>query len=187
MRITWMPAGLAAGLAAAAITGGAVMAQGGDEAGNGAPDGSETREEVIVRDTDTSIASIVNDDVDASAEPDDLSVRVAEILGIDTQAAHDAMVQADTAVEPNPDLSGEGNETDQDVDSMSVEAEGLSYLEYGNRIGVILGLDGERIAQAIAQAYEELYAIERDIRDTGSGRDAESKYESDKQSAEPAG
>ncbi len=181
MKRKWVSAGLIVGLLLTAITGGAVMAQSGDEAGNGAPDGSETREEVIVRDTDTSIASIVNDDVDASGEPDDLSVRVAEILGIDTQAAHDAMVQADQ-VELGS-LHTDGHADTGDADSMSMEAKGLSYLEYGNRIGAILGMDEERIARAIAQAYEELYAIERDIRDNGSGRDAESKYESDKHPA----
>ena len=31
--------------------------------------------------------------------------------------------------------------------------EGTSYLEYGNGIGAILGLDGERVAYAIAQAF----------------------------------
>ena len=69
---------------------------------------------------------------------------------------------------------------------MSVEAEGPSYLEYGNRIGAILGVDGERVARAIAQAYEELYAVERDIRDNGSGRDKEGKYDSGKHPAGPA-
>ena len=182
MRIKWIPAGLAVGLLAAAITGGAVLASGGDEAENGDPDA----EEVIVEDGDVSVLSIENTDVE-TGEPDELSVRVAEILGADTQATHDAMVQADAAVEPNPGRSREGNESDQDASSMSVEAEGPSYLEYGNRIGAILGVDGERVARAIAQAYEEIYAVERDIRDNGSGRDKEGKYESDKQPAAPAG
>ena len=175
MRGKWIPAGLVVGLLAAAITGGAVLASGGDEAGNGGADA----EEVVVKDGDVSVLGIENTDVQ-SGEPDDLAVRVAEILGTDTQATHDAMVQADAAAGPNPGRSGEGNESDQDADSMSVEAEGRSYLEYGNRIGAILGVDGERIARAIAQAYEELYAIERDISDNGSGRDKEGKYESNK-------
>ena len=179
MRIKWIPAGLAVGLLAAAITGGAVLASDGDEAENGDPE----TEEVIVEDGDVSVESIENTDVE-TAEPDELSIRVAEILGTDTQATHDAMVQADATVEPNPGRSGEGNESDEDANSMSVEAEGPSYLEYGNRVGAILGVDGERVARAIAQAYEEIYEVERDIQDNGSGRDKEGKYESDKQPAE---
>ena len=182
MTRRWISAGLAVGLMAAAITGGAVLASGGDGAGNGDPDA----EEVVVKDGDVSVLSIENTD-EETGEPDELSVRVAEILGADTQATHDAMVQADAAVEPNPRRSGEGNGSDQDASSMSVEAEGQSYLEYGNRIGAILGVDGERVARAIAQAYEEIYAVERDIRDNGSGRDKEGKYESDKHPAAPAG
>ena len=179
MRIRWVPAGLAVGLLAAAITGGGALASGGDGVGNGDPDA----EEVIVKEGDVSVLSIENTEVE-SAEPDELSIRVAEILGADTQATHDAMVQSDAAVEPNPGRSGEGNDSDQDANSMSVEAEGPSYLDYGNRIGAILGVDGEIVARAIAQAYEELYAVERDIRDNGSGRDKDGKYESDKQPAE---
>ncbi len=183
MKKKWMPAGLVVGLLIAAITGGAVMASGGDSDKSG---GDEAQEEVIVRDADTSTASIVNDEVDAAGEPDGLAVRVAELLGTDPKATHDAMVQADAGVEPNPDRSNEGNEGNRDTDSMSVEAEGPSYLEYGNRIGAILGVDGERVARAIAQAYEELYAVERDIRDKGSGRDVEGKYDSDKHPSGPA-
>ena len=180
MKKKWMPAGLVVGLLIAAITGGAVMASGGDSDKSG---GDEAQEEVIVRDADTLTASIVNDEVDAAGEPDGLAVRVAELLGTDPQPTYDAMVQADAAVEPNPGQPGEGNE---DADSMSVEAEGLSYLEYGNRIGAILGVDGGRVARAIAQAYEEIYAVERDIRDKGSGRDVEGKYDSDKHPSGPA-
>ena len=178
MRSKWIPAGLAVGLLAAAMTGGAVLASGGEPEEGGEGDA----EEVIVEDGDVSVQSIENTEVE-SDEPDELSARVAEILGTDTQATHDAMVQADAATEPTPGRAGEGNE---DADSMSVEAEGPSYLEYGNRIGAILGVDGESVARAIAQAYEELYAVERDIRDNGSGRDKEGKYESDKNPAEPA-
>ena len=41
------------------------------------------------------------------------------------------------------------------------------------------------LPRAIAQAYEELYAVERDIWDNGSGRDKRDKYESDKHPANP--
>ena len=180
MRRRWIPAGLAVGLLAAAITGGAVLASGGDGAGNGDPDA----EEVVVKDGDVSILSIENTEVE-TGEPDDLSVRVAEILGADTQATHDAMVQADQVDLGR--LQVDGDVDVEDADSASVEAEGSSYLEYGNRIGAILGVDGERVARAIAQAYEELYAVERNIRDNGSGRDKEGNYDSGKHPAEPAG
>ena len=179
MRIKWIPAGLAVGLLAAAITGGAVMASGGDGAGNGGPDA----EEVVVKDGNVAVLSIENTEVE-TGEPDDLALRVAEILGTDTQATHDAMVQADQV--DLDQLGVDGQVEVGDEDSASVEAEGPSYLEYGNRVGAILGVDGERVARAIAQAYEELYAVERDIRDTGSGRDKEGKEKPDKLHIGPA-
>lgn len=181
MMRKWIPIGLLAGLLAAAITGGAVLASDGDEVGKAGPDAEEV---VVVKDGDVSAASIENTDVD-SGQPDDLSIRVAEILGTDAQATHDAMVQADAAVTPNAGPSGEGDDGNQDSDSMSVEAQGLSYAEYGERVGAILGVDGEEVARAIAQAYEELYGIERDIHDTGSGQDAAGKYDSDKNPTAP--
>ena len=183
MRSKWIPAGLVVGLLAAAITGGAVLASGGDEDGNGDPDAKETV--VVVEDGDYSVQSIANDDVDAAGEPDDLSVRVAEILGTDAQATHDAMVQADQVDLDEPGEDGQVEVGDED--SQSVHAEGTSYLEYGNKIGAILGIDGETVARAIAQAYEELYAVVRDISDNGSGRDADGKYDSEKNPSEPDG
>ena len=173
----WIPAGLAVGLLAAALTGGGVLASDGDEAATSSPDA----EKVVVKDGDVSVFSIENTEV-ATGEPDELSVRVAEILGTDPQATHDAMVQADRV-----DLSQvrvEGQVEVGDADSWSEDATGMSYLEYGERVGAILGVDGETVARAIAQAYEELYAVERDIHDNGSGRDKEGKYEPDKQPAE---
>lgn len=84
-----------------------------------------------------------------------------------------------------PGRTGKGSEAEQDADSMSVEVAGMSYLEYGNRVGAILGLDGQTVAEAIAKAYEELYAVECGISDDGSGWDREGKERSDKHSAEP--
>ena len=176
MSRKWIPVGLAVGLLAAVITGGAVPASGGGEAANG------EREEVIVEDGDVSVESIENTDVE-TAEPDDLSVRVAELLGTDAQATHDAMVQADR-LDLGP-LPADAIADAGDADSMSVQAEGMSYAEYGNRVGAILSVDGLRIAEAIAQAYEELYGVERDIWDTGSGRDAEGKEDPSKSLAQP--
>lgn len=179
----WIPVGLAVGLLAAAITGGAVLASGGEpkEGGEGEP------EEVVVKDGDFAVQSIANDDVDpvGEPEPDELFVRIAEILGTDPEATHDAMVQADQV-----DLNGSADDSTVEVgdaDSMSVEAGGTSYLEYGKRVGAILGVDGRTVAEAIAQAWEELYAVQRDITDKGSGQDAEDKYGADKYPGERNG
>ena len=89
-----------------------------------------------MKDGDVSVLSIENTEVD-SGQPDDLSVRVAEILGADTQATHDAMVQADQVDVDRLVVDGQVEVGDEDL--ASVEAEGRSYLEYGNRIGAILG------------------------------------------------
>ena len=138
-----------------------------------------------MKDVDTSTVSVVSDGLDASGEPDELAVRVAELLRTDSQATFDAMVQADAVAAPNPGRSGEGSEGGQDADSMSVVDGGPSYLEYGNRVGAILGVDGERAAHAIAQEYEELYAVERGIGDNGSGWDSKGKEVQGKRSAGP--
>ena len=176
----WIPAVLIVGLLAAAITGGAVWASGGDDGGNGGPDA----EEVVVQDGDVSTLSIENTEVE-SGEPDALAVRVAEILGTDPQATHDAMVQGEQVDLDR--LHSEDTVEAGDVDAWSEHASGPSYMDYGERIGAILGVDGERVAHAIAQAYEELYGVERDIRDNGSGRDAEGREDTGKHSVEPAG
>lgn len=179
MSRKWLVIGLTVGLLPVAITGGAVLASGGNpDEGDG-----ERVEEVVVEDGDVSTLSTENAEV-GSGEPDELAVRVAEILGTDPQATYDAMLQADQI-----DLDHLGVDDQVEVgdeDSWSEHAEGLSYMEYGERVGAILGLDGEMVARAIAKAYEELYAVERDIWDNGSGRDAEGKYDSDKNPAEPA-
>ena len=181
MRREWILIGLALVLLGAAITGGAVLASGVDEAGNG----GDEAEEVVVEDGDVTADSIENTEA-AAGQPDKLAVRIAGILGTDPQATYDAMLQVDGAVEANPGRSGVGNQEDeQDVDSRSEDAEGMSYGEYGEKIGAILDVDGLLVANAIAQAYEELYGVERDIWDNGSGRDKESKEESDKHLADP--
>ena len=178
-RRKWIPIGLIVGLLAAAITGSAVLASDGGTDGSSGDDA----EEVVVKDGDVSTLSIENTEVE-SGEPDELAIRVAEILATDPQATYDAMVQADQV-----DLSRLREDSDMEVgdeDSRSEDVTGMSYAEYGDKIGAILGVDGLRAAHAIAQAYEELYAVERDIWDNGSGRDKEGKYDSDKHPAEPA-
>ena len=174
-----IPMGLTVGLMAVAITGGAVLASCGSEAGNGDRD----VEEGVVKDGDVSTLSIDNTEV-KSEEPDELAVRVAEILGTDPHATYDAMVQADQV-----DLGRvrvDGRVEAGTADSWSEEATGMSYAEYGKRIGATLDMDGMRIARAVAQAYEELYGVERDILENGSGRDAGGKEDPDKHPAAPA-
>ncbi len=176
----WIPVGLVVGLLAVVVSGGVVLSSGGDP-------GEGDTDDVVVRDGDSSTISTENTEVETGG-PDELAVRVAEILGMDPQATYDAMVQADAPAEPKPGLSEEDGRGDEgDVDSMSVKAEGMSYMEYGERTGAILGVDGQVVARAIARAYEELYGVERDIRDSGSGRDVEGREEPDKHPTEPAG
>ena len=47
---------------------------------------------------------------------------------------------------------GEGDE-----DGWFVEPEGVSHLEYSNRVGAILNVDGQKVADAMDKAIEELY------------------------------
>ena len=60
-----------------------------------------------------------------------------------------------------------------------------SYLQYGRRMGDLFGVDGQRVAHAIGQAYAGPYPGRRDIRDNGSGRGAEGRYEPGKHPARP--
>ena len=175
-----IPMGLTVGLMAAAIAGGAVLASCGGAVGSSGPD----VEEGVVKDGDVSILSIENTEVE-SGEPDELAVRVAEILGTDPQATYHAMVQADQVDLGRVRVDGRVDAWTED--SWSEDATGMSYAEYGNRIGATLDVDGERVAHAVAQAYEELYAVERDIRENGSGRDAVDREDPDKHPSEPAG
>ena len=142
MSRKWIAVGLVVGLLAVAVTGGAVLASGGN------PDegGGDEAQEVVVKDGDVAVQSIENTEVE-SGEPDALAVRIAEILGTDPDATSDAMAQVDAAVETGPGRSeADVHEHEPGVDAMSVEAEGLSYFEYGTRLGAILGVDGERAA-----------------------------------------
>ncbi len=142
-----------------------------------AGNGSEV-EGAVVKDGDGTVQSVENTDA-VSDEPDALTVRVAEILGTDPRATSDAMTRVDSTGPAAVDgVVVDGRAGEPDADSMSVEAEGLSYLEYGSRLGVILGVDGERAARAVAQAYEELYGVQRELDDSGSGADQNGGEES---------
>ena len=209
MRRKLITIGLAVGLLA--VAGGAVLAQ--------EPDGSDGEAVAEVVEDDQVVAvSIGNANVEMAPQgPDELAVRIAEILGADPQAVSDAMIQVDAAMyaeyvdallrrhvadghisEEQANAiraqvqSGDHTALDRlwtysyeeawggDSSSAEVVAEGASYQDYGDRIGTILGLDGQRVANAIAQAYEELYAVQREIWDNGPGRDKGDKEESEK-------
>ena len=71
------------------------------------------------------------------------------MLGTDAQATANAMVQVDATLSvehPDPERLDKESQTD----SHEVMAEGLSYQEYGSRIGSMLGVNGQRVAQALA-------------------------------------
>ena len=110
--------GLIVVLMTAAVAGGATLASGG-EAGNGENDS----EEVVVEDENVSVESVENTEVEAG-DPDDLAVRIAEILGTDLEATADAMARVDALPETAPVRPRELSEEERNVDSQSVEAEG---------------------------------------------------------------
>ena len=64
---------------------------------------------------------------------------------------------------------GEDPRLDQDA------VKGISCQGYGRRMGDIFGVDVQRIAHAVAQAYAGPYPGRRYIRDYGSGRNWEGK------------
>ena len=166
MRKKWIPIGLIAGLLAAAITGGTVLASGGDPDGNNGKPATE---------------------VDAKG-PGDLEARIAEILGTDPQATADAMAQVDSEIDAEyvdaileeavkrghitaeqanairaQAQSGDYSGLDQlwqDVyvaecgDFWVGEPEGVSH-EYADRIGAILNVDGQKVADAFDRAFDE--------------------------------
>ena len=64
---------------------------------------------------------------------------------------------------------GKGPRLEQD------SVKGISCQGYGRRMGDIFGVDGQRIAHAVAQAYAGPYSGRRDIRDYGIEQDGEGK------------
>ena len=169
MGMKWVPTGLIVGLLAAAVTGGAVLASGGDpEAGNG-----KTATEVIAEGAG------------------DLETRIAEILGTDPQATADAFVQVDSEIDAeyvdavlekavegghitteradairSQVQSGDYSGLDQlwqdsyekECGGETLFSEPEAYQEYPNRVGAILNVDGQKFADALDQASEEWYA-----------------------------
>lgn len=169
---------LVVGLLMAVVVGGAAFASDGDslEPADNAP------REIVATDADVSTETIENQDPETAEGPDDLAVRIAEILGADPEVTASAMAEADAAL-TRALASRDGLDPEQGADSAEVMAEAPSFRAYGDRMGAIMGLDGQDVAAAIAQAHEELYAVERGIDDTGSGWDLEDKERPDKHDA----
>ena len=169
MRMKWVPIGLIVGLLAAAITGGAVLAAGGDPGGASGKAATEV----------------------VAEGQGDLEARIAEILGTDPQATADAFVQVDSeidaeyadavlekAVEGGHITAERAQEIRSQVqsgdysgldqlwqDSYEKECGGETsfsepeaYQEYPNRVGAILNVDGQKVADALDQASKEWYA-----------------------------
>ena len=122
--------------------------------------GHETDEGVAVKDQEVVAYAIEMTEV-VSREPDPLAVRVAEILGTDARDTSDAMARMDSAESVGSLGAGAGGHAgERDADAASVGADGLSYQEYGNMLGAILGVDGELAAQALAQAIRDLHGVD---------------------------
>lgn len=175
MNKKWIPVGLTLGLVAVAVTVGGVLASGGDSEKESGID--------VVQDGDVTTESIDNTEV-APRQPDNLAIRIAEILGTDPDATSDAMTRVETVGSSNPAGGGaDGGPVERDAASMSVEAEWLSYAEYGTRLGAMLAVDGDLAGRAVAQAYQELYGIQRDLDDRGSGADIHGHVQSHSEKA----
>ena len=168
MRRKWIPIGLTVGVLAVAITGGAVLASGGDPGGGN----GKAPTEVVVE------------------GPDEMEAKIAEILGTDPQATSDAFDQVSVEIDAehvdavlekalehghitteradvirsqvqSGDYSGL-EELWQDIyvaecgeEALFEEPEG--YGEYPNRVGDILNVDGQKVADALDRASEEWY------------------------------
>ena len=174
MRMKWIPIGMAVGLLVAALTGNVVLASGGSPD----RDNGNANVEVIVE------------------GQDELTGRVAEILGTDPQATAEAFAQVDAALDAeyveamlrgavesgritaeqadairsqvqSGDYSGLDrlwldSFGDEDGEAGWFEEPEISHQEYSNRVGAILNVDGQRVADAIDRAFGEMY-----IADTG--------------------
>ena len=168
MRWKWIPMGLIAGLLAAAVAGGAVLASGGDPGGSGKP------------------VAVV-----AAEGPGDLETRIAEILGTEPQATGDAFAQVNSIIEVeyvdavlekavegghitaeraqeirSQVQSGDYSGLDQLWEDSYLEECGAeiwfqepeAYQEYPDRVAAILNVDSQSFADALDQASKEWYA-----------------------------
>ena len=183
MRRKWIPIGLVVGLLAAAITGGAVLASGGDPGG----DNGKAATEVLAE------------------GPDGMEAKIAEILGTDPQATADAFAQVASEIDAeyvdavlqkavegghitteradairSQVQSGDYSGLDQLwQDSYEKECGGepwfsepQAYQEYPNRVGAILNVDGQKVADAMDRASEEWYAEEAGAPSSENGYDS---------------
>lgn len=133
-----------------------------------ADNGHETEEGVAVKDQDVVAYAVEMTEV-VWREPDPLAVRVAEILGTDARDTSDAMARMDsTEIAGYLGAGADGHPGERQADAVSVEAEGLSYREYGNMLGATLGVDGELAAQAVVQAIRDLHGVDFQAVSAGS-------------------
>ena len=175
MRIKWLPIGLVAGLLAAVVVGGTVLASGGDDGDKGGNSAVEVGEQ----------------------EVDSLTTRIAEILGTDPQATLDAMSDVSADIEAgytDAMLRGavdKGIITAEQADTIRTQVQSgdysglddlwmeafeaecgevfwvqgpdeVSYDDYYERVGAVLDLDGQKVANAFEEAYAASFETDPD-------------------------
>ena len=181
MKMKWLPMGLVVGLLAMAITGGVALASGG---GNGAGDGNAAAK-VVAEQKDplpAKVAEILG--TNAQATTDAMSRVDAETEAESFDAFLEEAVKSGRITAERADAiraqikSGDYSGLDQlwlDIyekecggETWFKEPEGPSHQEYTNRIGAILNVDGQKVADAMDRAFEEPVAVEAESED-GAG------------------
>ena len=158
MKPKWMISGLAAGLLALAITGGAVLANGGGT-GSGVPDPVATRSAEILGVEAQAMA-------DAMAQVDG-RIQADYVDGVLAQAVADGDITEEQAETIRTQVeAGDWSGFDQLLSDSSsetcgwgiahVELDEASNQEYYERIGSKLGLESDAVADAFSQAYDAL-------------------------------
>ena len=186
MRIKWLPIGLVAGLLAAVVVGGTVLASGGGDAGKGDNKGGNSAVEVVEQGVDA------------------LTTRTAEILGTDPEATLKAMEDVSAGIEAeytDAMLRGaveKGLITTEQADAIRTQVQSgdysgldnlwmeafeaecgevfwfegsdeVSYDDYYDRVGAVLELDGQKVTNAFEEAY--VASFETDSDETWDGYD----------------
>ncbi len=187
MKTKWLPMGLVAGLLAMAVTGGVALASGG---GNGAGACNDAEEvvaeyqdplpakvaEILGTDSQATTDAMARVDAEIEAEHFDAFLKEAVESGrITTEQADAIRAQVKCG-----DYSGldqlwlDSYEEECGAEDWFEEPEGLSYQEYTNRIGAILNVDGQKVADAMDQAFEEPVVAEAEGEDgAGPGEGAD--------------
>ena len=187
MKMKWLPMGLVVGLLAMAITGGVAMASGG---GTGAGGGDAAAEvvadqkdplpakvaEILGTDSRATTDAMARVDAEIEAEHFDAFLEEAVKSGRITAERADAI----RAQVKSGDYSGldqlwlDSYEEECGGEAWFEEPEGPSHQEYTNRIGAILNVDGQKVADAMDQAFEEPVVAEAEGEDRagpGEGQD----------------